>query len=166
LRLTFTPGVFSPATPELPFQWWWQPLCLHHSWCVLAPQVWVLRLCGISKLLEAIFYLVFFSAVVILEIGSHFLPRQAWTTVLCHCWDNHTPPCPAFIYWDRVWQSFLFFAHAGLFEHDPSDLSLPCSLGWHVRETVPNYWMRWGLSDFLCGLPWNYGPPNVSLPNS
>jgi hypothetical protein len=44
-----------------------------------------------------------------LEIGSYFLPRQAWTMVLlvyasCHCWnDRHTAPR---LGWDGILKTF------------------------------------------------------------
>jgi hypothetical protein len=47
-------------------------------------------------------------AMVNLEMGSHFLPRLAWTVVLlfwasCHSWDDRRlPPHPALFCWDRV----------------------------------------------------------------
>jgi hypothetical protein len=39
---------------------------------------------------------------VIFKIGSHFMPRGSWTTILLfmlsHSWDDrHEPPCSAFI---------------------------------------------------------------------
>jgi hypothetical protein len=84
-----------------------------------------------------------------LELGSHFLCRLAWTTVLLfypscyHCWDDRcTIPYPAFFSpWFRVSQTFLPRLASN---HDSPNLSLPHSLGQQVHTTAPSYWLKWG----------------------
>jgi hypothetical protein len=73
-------------------------------------------------------------AVLILEIGSHFLPRLSWTAVLLcyisHCsWDDRCmSPCPPFFCWDGV-QTFFFVWL--IWNSNPQDLSLPSRSGTH-----------------------------------
>jgi hypothetical protein len=51
-------------------------------------------------------------ALVILEIGSHFLPRLAWTTILLfhtihhHWYDRYIPSHAAFLHWDAGIMNF------------------------------------------------------------
>jgi hypothetical protein len=53
------------------------------------------------------------SGLVILEIGSCFLPKLAWTTILlfyasyCRWDDRQVPPCPAVFCWFGILQTFL-----------------------------------------------------------
>jgi hypothetical protein len=76
-------------------------------------------------------------SLVILEIGSHFLPKLAWTLILLfyashYTWDDrHVPPCPTFFHWDGVLQTF--FLPRLVWNYDPPYLSLPSTLdGRHV----------------------------------
>jgi hypothetical protein len=61
-----------------------------------------------------------------------------------------TPPGPAFFYWDGVSWTFL----PGLaWNHNPTLLSPPYSLGWQACATVPSYWLKWILWTFCLGWP-------------
>jgi hypothetical protein len=65
----------------------------------------------------------------ILEIGSHFLPRSAWTPILlfyasCHCWDDKRAITPSFFSVEiGSWELFAWLAWNPSFP----DLGLPCS---------------------------------------
>jgi hypothetical protein len=71
-------------------------------------------------------------SLVILEIGSCFLPRQAWTTIplfqaaagMTKC----TPPHPA-LFFPIEMEVLRIFLPRLLWNPDPPDLSLPRSLG-------------------------------------
>jgi hypothetical protein len=103
----------------------------------------------------------------ILEIGSHFLPRLAWT------WSSYfTFPAvvgmtgtitPAFF--PLGYDLINIFCPAGL---DPwSSWSQPLMyLGWQVWATVPSYWWRWGLVNYLPRQTSNSNLPYLSLPSS
>jgi hypothetical protein len=43
-------------------------------------------------------------------------------------------------------------------------LTPPYWLGWQ-KPPFPDYWLRWGLINFLPGLASNFDPPNVHLPS-
>jgi hypothetical protein len=110
-------------------------------------------------------------ALVILEIGSCFLPRPAWTMFLlfyafCSSWnDRHAPPHLAFFPIEMgISQTFL----SGLaWNHNPPNLSLLHSLRWQVHATVPSCWLRWGLANFFPSCPRTIIlPTSLSLPNS
>jgi hypothetical protein len=65
-------------------------------------------------------------ALVILEIGSCFLPRLAWTTILllyasCYSWDvRHVSPHPTFFCWDGVlWTFCLDWPQNVIFQSQP-----------------------------------------------
>jgi hypothetical protein len=52
-------------------------------------------------------------ALVVLEIGSYFLSRPAWTAILLFysflcSWDDVCTITPSFFYWDRVSRTFFF----------------------------------------------------------
>jgi hypothetical protein len=55
---------------------------------------------------------------VILEIESSSLPKLAWTSILLFCasyhsWDDRcTPPYPAFVHWDGVFNFFCLLISA------------------------------------------------------
>jgi hypothetical protein len=76
--------------------------------------------------------------VVILEIGSCFLPRLAKTVILLfytssHSWDDrHVPPHPAFflLRWGSQELSCLDWAGMVIF-------LIPCSLGRHLQPLAP-----------------------------
>jgi hypothetical protein len=112
-------------------------------------------------------------ALVILEIGSCFLPRVTWTAVFlfyasCCSWDDGCVPLyPVFFSVEMGVSQTLLPVLA--WNCDPSPLSLPCSLGWQAHSTGPRYWLRWvaagwGLANYflrngLCP----FDPPDLSL---
>jgi hypothetical protein len=122
-----------------------------------------LRLCTC----EAGVYCLF--ALVILEIGSHLLPRSTWTTILFytshHHWDDRCIlPHPAFFCWHRVSQTIL--PGVGLPGTVPPFLSLPHSLLRPAYSTKPNNWLNERLANFLPGLVLSHYLPDLSFPSS
>jgi hypothetical protein len=58
-----------------------------------------------------------------------------------------------------------FFAQDFLVCDTPILTFLPL-LGWQIHATIPRYWFKWGLVNFLPGLALNSDPPDLSLPSS
>jgi hypothetical protein len=62
----------------------------------------------------------------------------------------------------------LFFCWDGVslaWNWDPPDFSLHI-LGLQKHSTVPSYWLKWSLANFLLRLALNCDPPILSLPSS
>jgi hypothetical protein len=95
-----------------PFPWPWV-LPLWFSFLgegeVLGFELWASHLLGRCSTTWATLALL---ALVILEIGSPFLPRPAWSAFLlfyasCHSWGGRqVPVCPAFFCWDGGFTNF------------------------------------------------------------
>jgi hypothetical protein len=112
-----------------------------------------------------------FFALFILAIGSCFVfffpgqpglqtyyfrpPTAAGTTGAC------TMPSFSSLRWCLT----NFLALDGL-ESQSSSPQPPSGMGWQVQATVPSYWLKLGLSNFLPRLVSNWYPPNLSVPNS
>jgi hypothetical protein len=92
-------------------------------------------------------------ALVILEIGSWFLPRLAFTAILlfyascCSLDDRHVSPCKVFSPWGDILQTFL----PGLaWNCDPPNLNLQCSFRLQLQHHYPSYRLRWDLKWTFC----------------
>jgi hypothetical protein len=102
-------------------------------------------------------------ALISLETGLLCLHRPACSVILFYI----SRPCQVkvttlsfFFHWNEVLQTFLPWL---VWNRNPPNLSLPCSLGWQTCATAPSCWLTWDITSFLPGLTLKCKPPDLSL---
>jgi hypothetical protein len=86
-------------------------------------------------------------ALVILETGSHFLPRLTLTTILLAITGRQVHIITLSFFSIDIESHKTFFAQVGLTWNLDPPISFPSSLGWQMCTTIPSYWLRWGLTN-------------------